>query len=182
MINWFWPNFCTLLGILEFPGFYRIFTWIWRNFDGFYSELQENPPYMLQQKTVAFSKILEDFIFWWRQWKCDDASNFFLSTFQVKHSVGEIPSIKSFGKNRDNGIYLLYLYRIWSWVIFHTDEVNVHCSAKHRRNHSTSITSVNIIAMLTTSSKITCINVFLIKTGLKAYIKSLTGESIKPHL
>ena len=49
-------------------------------------------------------------------------------------------------------------------------------------NYSPSITSVDIITMLMTSSKNTCVNVFLVRTRLKRYIKSLTGESIKLYL
>ena len=51
------------------------------------------------------------------------------------------------------------------------------CSAKYHRNHSPLITSVAFITMLTTSSKNIFVNVFLMTTGLKAFIKPLT-ESI----
>ena len=43
----------------------------------------------------------------------------------------------------------------------------------------TEVTHPNyIITMLTTSSKNTCVNVFLLRTGLKAYIKIKTGGQI----
>ena len=42
-------------------------------------------------------------------------------------------------------------------------------------NYSPSITSVNIITMIMTSLKNTCVNVFLMRARLKRYIKSLTG-------
>ena len=49
-------------------------------------------------------------------------------------------------------------------------------------NYSPSITSADVIAMLMTSLTNTCANVFLMRTRLKRYIKSLTGETIKLHL
>ena len=42
-------------------------------------------------------------------------------------------------------------------------------------NYSPSITSVNIITMIMTSLKNTCVNVFLMRDRIKRYIKSLTG-------
>ena len=49
-------------------------------------------------------------------------------------------------------------------------------------NYSPSITSVDIIAMLMTSSKNTCVNVFLMRARVKRYNKSLTGGSMKLYL
>ena len=77
---------------------------------------KKEPSDMLQQKTLSvdFSEILWEFvIFWWCQQKYDDISNFFLSTFQVKHPVGgRILRIKRRGQIWINVIYLSYLYRI----------------------------------------------------------------------
>ena len=52
--------------------------------------------------------------------------------------------------------------------------VNVHYLAKHYRNHSPSVISVDIVTMLAMSWENTFVNFFLIKTGLKAYMKLLT--------
>ena len=62
--------------------------------------------------------------------------------------------------------------------------VNVPYVAKHHRNHSPSVISVNILTMLAMSSENTFVNLFLMKTGLKAYMKLLTVyiKSIKLHL
>ena len=96
---------CTLLYHLILTGILMVFTLNYKK-----------EPSMLQQKTLSvdFSEILWGFvIFWWRQRKYDDVSNFFLSTFQVKHPVwGRILWIKWRRKIRINVIYLSYLYRI----------------------------------------------------------------------
>ena len=62
--------------------------------------------------------------------------------------------------------------------------VNVHYLAKHHRSHSPSVISVDILTMLAMSSENTFVNLFLMKTGLKAYMKLLTLyiKSIKLHL
>ena len=78
--------------------------------------------------------------------------------------------MKSPDQNRVYGIYLSYLYRIWSYFLFNNESV-------------TSITHNELSSLLPSTSFDandilinTLVNVLLMRTRLKTYIKSLTVE------
>ena len=71
--------------------------------------------------SVAFSEIFEDFdIFWWRQQKLDDVSNFFLTTFQVKHPIGGGFCQSNHPAKIGLKVSICF-YRIHCLVIFHNE-------------------------------------------------------------